>query len=505
MRWLTLPLVRRAVHRPPSPGWKVGVATTFVPGAEPVEMLARTVQAMVAMRYPHETWVLDEGGSDEVRALCARLGARHFSRQGRPEYVTEGGRFAGRTKHGNYNAWLWTEAFDRYDLVVNFAPDHIPEPHFLERALGYFDDPEIGYVQAAQVYYNQSASFVAHGAAEETYAYYSSIQMSSYALGYPIVTGCHTVQRASALREVGGFAPHEADDLLITVHYRAARWRGVYVPETLAQGLAPVDWPGYLKQQRRWARSVLDVKFRRYPKVARSLPRLERAVSFGHGLHYLNGIGTALGIGVLAYLLATGTPPGAFRASAMLSALALLLVLQGCELYRQRFFVNPRVETGLHLWSGILRFAKWPYVLVAVGDVERTADHPYLITRKTRDAAGRRLLLAPAHLAGAAALGAGWLVGTVRGVDRALFIQLAAGLFVLLAAALSLSELRPPPESYDDALAGARHRPGPGQDRVPERAAQLPYSRPCLTPSGSPSPPTAATRSPGAKASTPTT
>ncbi len=80
------------------------------------------------------------------------------------------------------------------------------------------------------MYYNQSASFIARGAAEETYGYYSSIQMTSYALGYPIVTGCHHTHRVSALREIGGFAPHEADDLLITVHYRAAGWKGVYVP-----------------------------------------------------------------------------------------------------------------------------------------------------------------------------------------------------------------------------------------------------------------------------------
>lgn len=149
----------------------------------------------------------------------------------------------------------------------------------LLRTLGYLHDPSIGYVQAAQVYYNQPASFVARGAAEETYAYYSSIQMTTYALGYPIVTGCHNVHRAVALRQVGGFAPHEADDLLITTFYRAAGWRGVYVPETLALGLTPVDWTGYLRQQRRWARSVLDVKFRIYPKVAGRLPRVDRPAS----------------------------------------------------------------------------------------------------------------------------------------------------------------------------------------------------------------------------------
>ena len=60
--------------------------------------------------------------------------------------------------------------------------------------------------------------------------------------------------------EVGGFAAHEADDLLITLRYRASRWEGIYLPEILALGMTPVDWDGYLRQQIRWVRSVIDIK-----------------------------------------------------------------------------------------------------------------------------------------------------------------------------------------------------------------------------------------------------
>src|SRR5207237_104011 len=134
----------------------------------------------VAMDYPHDNCVLDEGNDDRVKALCCSLGARHFSRKGLSEYQTSSGPFQAKTKHGNYNAWLAEIGFANYDIVVGFDPDHIPAPRFLSRVLGYFDDPKVGFVQAAQLYYNQGASFVAKGAAEETYAYYSSIQMTAY-------------------------------------------------------------------------------------------------------------------------------------------------------------------------------------------------------------------------------------------------------------------------------------------------------------------------------------
>src|SRR6202008_3873857 len=78
-RWVGLPMMRRPKHMAASPGWKVGGATPFVRGGEPLGMLERTVRALVEMDYPHDTWVLDEGDDPRVRALCERLGARHFS------------------------------------------------------------------------------------------------------------------------------------------------------------------------------------------------------------------------------------------------------------------------------------------------------------------------------------------------------------------------------------------------------------------------------------------
>jgi len=152
--WFVLWRMRRPVHRDPAPGLRVGVVTTFVPEAESLEMLETTVRALVAMDYPHETWVLDEGDDSRVKRLCEELGAFHFSRKGRPEYQAEKGAFKARTKFGNWNSWLDAVGYDRYDYVSAFDPDHVPRPHFLNRTLGYFQDPTVGYVQAAQVDYN---------------------------------------------------------------------------------------------------------------------------------------------------------------------------------------------------------------------------------------------------------------------------------------------------------------------------------------------------------------
>ena len=198
-RWCLLPFMKKPTLISPRPGWKVGVATTFVPGLESLEMLEKTVAALVAMKYPHDTWVLDEGDHDEVKALCLRLGAHHFTRKHLTQYQTTSGSFEARTKHGNYNTWLAEIGYVRYDIITGFDPDHVPYPEFLHRVLGFFNDPQVAYAQAPQVYYNQPASFIARGAAEETYSYYSSTQMASYHLSYPIITGLSPITPSNRL------------------------------------------------------------------------------------------------------------------------------------------------------------------------------------------------------------------------------------------------------------------------------------------------------------------
>jgi len=404
-------------------------------------MLEETVRALVALDYPHDTWVLDEGDDDRVMSLCFRLGASHFSRKHIPAYQSNDGTFKSRSKHGNYNAWLYEVGLDRYEIVVGFDPDHVPNPHFLTTVLGYFEDPKVGYVQAAQVYKNQKASFIARGAAEETYAYYSSLQMASYAMGYPIVTGCHNTNRVTALRQVGGFAAHDADDLLITQLYRASGWEGVYVPQILAKGLTPVDWNGYLTQQQRWARSVLDIKFRQFPKIAGKLPVSARLISSLHGLNYVQeGILPAGGLIVMAVMLVTGSTPVLAYLTGVKLAI-LLGVVQFSDFYRQRFYLDWRNECGLPWRAAVLRFAKWPYFLLALYEAILHRQVSYSITPKVKEKSRSiRLLLWP-HLLVALLVCAAWVISVVSANDISPSVHAWTAIIVAGTLALISTEL----------------------------------------------------------------
>jgi cellulose synthase (UDP-forming) len=447
-RLLMLPLMRKPKPLTARSGYKVAVVTTFVPTGEPVEMLERTLKALLALQYPHDTWVLDEGDDERVRALCLKLGALHFSRKNLAQYQTESGLFQRNSKHGNYNAWLTEVGFDSYDIVSAFDPDHIPQASFLMKVLGYFADPQIGYVQAPAAYYNQKSSFIASGAAEETYSYYSCTQMAAYALGHPFVTGCHNTHRMRALREVGGFAPHDADDLLITLLYKNREWRGVYVPQILARGLAPVDWAGYLTQQLRWSRSIIDVKLRLHQRLARNSSLKERLITFLDVAVYLqSSLSWLLCLALLSVMLVTDVwRPAIFGGTAYAFA-ALCAALQLCVFYRQRFYLEPRREWGIYWRARILRYAKWPYTLLALFDVLRGRRVPYALTRKTRSE--RRTFLLWPHALVALLISVAWVIGASGGRTLHPLLHLAAAAIVSCSFALVLSERLSFPDPYD--------------------------------------------------------
>lgn len=456
-RWFSLPRMQRPVHQPPASDLRVAAVTTFVASQEPIEMLEMTLAAMCNMSHAHDTWVLDEEDSVAVRALCRRLGVLHYTRRERPEYQMVTGRFAQASKYGNYNAWCDEIGYARYDVLAAFDPDHVPAPEYLERTLGYLTVDRVAYVQTPQVYYNQDASFVARGAAEESYAYYSTHLMASYGLGHTVVIGSHGVHRLAALRAVGGFPPHDAEDLYLTIVYRAEEWRGVYVPEVLAMGMTPVDWSGYLRQQGRWARSLLDVKLRALPQLSGRLSRLHRVLNLLHGVGYLRPLLAPFIIAGIVMLLLTNAPAMFLAPAAMASAVALYAVLSGIRRFQQRYFLDPVRERGTPWRSGAMQLAKWPAFARAVVEVLSGRRFGYALTAKMTSVR-REWSVLPVQLGVAVTIAAAWYVGVARHGDLRTSLDILAAIAIAVPLALAATDLMPVAAGFSASLYDVRCR-----------------------------------------------
>ncbi|EFF91210.1 glycosyl transferase [Streptomyces sp. e14] len=263
----------------PETGTRVAFLTTFVPGKEPLEMVTRTLQAAVRLRHRGvmHVWLLDEGDDDEVKAVCARLGVHHFTRKGVERWNRPKGPFRAKTKHGNYNAWLQAHG-DAYDFFASVDTDHVPLPNYLERMLGYFRDPDVGFVIGPQVYGNYD-TFVTKAAESQQFLFHALVQRAGNRYGAPMFVGTSNAVRIGAIRQIGGLYDSITEDMATGFEMHRAknpatgrRWKSVYTPDVLAVGEGPAAWTDFFTQQLRWSRGTYETILKQYWKGFGSLP-----------------------------------------------------------------------------------------------------------------------------------------------------------------------------------------------------------------------------------------
>lgn len=287
--------VASVIARDPVPvtapqGLRLAFVTSFVPGKEPLEMLAGTLAAVRAVHDPSgngiDAWVLDEGDDADVRRLCRELGVHHFSRHGIDRYNQPSGTFKARSKHGNYNAWFDAVGYAGYDVMLSVDTDHRPEPNYAERILGPFHDPDVAYVVGPQDYGNSADGFVPMGAESQQFPFHSVIQRAANTYGAAMLVGTNNAMRLSALQAIGGLRDSVTEDMATGLVFHTTRnpasgrrWSSVYTPDVLAVGEGPSSWGDFFSQQDRWSRGTFEVLFK---DLWRSAWRLRP----GHLLHY---------------------------------------------------------------------------------------------------------------------------------------------------------------------------------------------------------------------------
>ncbi|WP_405436457.1 glycosyltransferase [Streptomyces anulatus] len=263
----------------PESGTRVAFLTSFVPGKEPLEMVTKTLEAAVRIRHRGlmHVWLLDEGDDPAVKEVCARLGVHHFSRKGVAHWNQAKGPHRAKTKHGNYNAWLDAHGGD-YDFFASVDTDHIPMANYLERMLGYFRDPDVGFVIGPQVYGNYD-TFVTKAAESQQFLFHALIQRAGNRYGSPMFVGTSNAVRISALKQIGGLYDSITEDMAtgfeIHRHRNPAtgrKWRSVYTPDVLAVGEGPTAWTDFFTQQLRWSRGTYETIIGQFWKGFGTMP-----------------------------------------------------------------------------------------------------------------------------------------------------------------------------------------------------------------------------------------
>jgi cellulose synthase (UDP-forming) len=346
----------------------VDVLTTAMPG-EPLGMLEETLSAIGRLSWPHRCFLLDGGNDAALRDLCARLGATHLDCSG-----------VGGAKAGKINYCL--EHHARSEIVFVVDPDHRPRTDLLERAVPWFDEPDIGFVQVVQAYYNTGESFVADAAAEETFGFYGPTLLGLNGLGIPTAIGANCIFRRSALDSIGGHAVHLAEDALTSMRLHAKGWRSVYLPYRGTSGLVPADLAAFFKQQFKWATGMFYLLLHHYPKLFRGFGAAAKLHYLFAGTFYLNALATFLTLVLPIWFLFFGV----FAVEFALDEFAIHLAPYVAGIFLTYWFVQRwythSSERRLPWRSLVLEKATWHVYLMALVSALTGRKVEYLPTPK---------------------------------------------------------------------------------------------------------------------------
>jgi cellulose synthase (UDP-forming) len=326
----------------PPPRGTLDVFVT-VAGEDP-EMVEATVQAALAIDYPHRTYILNDGriaGADnwrEIEALADRLGVTCLTR-------TDGA----RGKAGNLNKGL-RHTSGEYVAVID--ADHLARPDLGDDLLGHFH-PRVAFVATRQDFRIDANDWL--GNAEVFF--YGVIQPAKDRDNAAFSCGNGVIYRRAALDDIGGFSEWNlVEDLHTSYLLHARGWQSVYVPRPVTTGTAPATAAEMAAQRLRWATDSLRLFFW-------DNPFRRRGLTWRQKLHYAQTTGV--------YYLAT-----AFQICFLLCPVLTLLfgidVLQvgstGAYLAHLLVFVVPLAAMLVAFagWRGALRLLQMQSFLAPV-------------------------------------------------------------------------------------------------------------------------------------------
>ncbi|MFZ5449512.1 MAG: glycosyltransferase family 2 protein [Thermodesulfobacteriota bacterium] len=237
----------------------------FVPCCnEPLEVIATTLRAVQQINYqPLEVYVLDDGASQGVAALAHSCGFNYLSRlqENLPHRDA---------KSGNLNFGL-SRSYGELILVLD--ADQVPSPDILDQLVGYFQQPQVAYVQSKQAFFLPEGDPFYNS----DKVFYETIQVHNNQANAVVSCGSGVVYRRQALLDMGGFATWNLVEDFTTSYELVSRgWRGVYYPYALSRGLAPTNLAGVYRQRFQWSLDTMRLFFWDNPLLKKGLSWLQK-------------------------------------------------------------------------------------------------------------------------------------------------------------------------------------------------------------------------------------
>ena len=240
--------------------------TVQLPLFNELYVVERLVKAVTAIDYPREKLeiqVLDDSTDETVKvaeavvAKYAQLGfdIHYIHRSDRTGFK------AGALENGNKTA--------KGDLLAIFDADFVPKPDCLRKLVDFFTDPLVGCAQMRWAHINgnynlltrlQTIMLDGHFVVEQT--------TRNRTGGFFNFNGTAGIWRRQAIELSGGWQ-HDTltEDTDLSFRAQLMGWRFVYLLDEESPAEIPVEINAFKAQQRRWAKGVMQVGLKLYPRI----------------------------------------------------------------------------------------------------------------------------------------------------------------------------------------------------------------------------------------------
>lgn len=352
---------------PPIPDELPYIAAVIPTYGEPVEILENTARSLKELDYPAEKFYIfisDDGHREEVERLTKRLGI-HYNLGAKKD-----------GKAGNLNSALkhLDQNFPKATLLLTQDADEIIDPTFLQKIVGYFVDPKMGFVQTPK----EAIAPAGDPFGVRDRIFYDITQPGRNGNNAAFSCGSGVMWRIEAIKSVGGFDTWNiVEDLTTSYLIHSAGWNSEYHNEILSIGIAPNDIPTLLKQRGTWAIDNWRLFLFKNPLLETKLGLRQRLQYLELGLFFVT---SALFMPVLMIVPVISLLTGTFipvEGSALFPWLVISLLYYYIYADGNLHYLTVMMQYWVsHFWTYIKAFS------IAVRS--RNKKPKYMVTQKTR-------------------------------------------------------------------------------------------------------------------------
>ena len=243
--------------------------TVQLPLFNELYVVDRLLKAVTAFDYPREKLeiqVLDDS-TDETVKVAEAVVAKYAEQGFDIHYIHRTDRTgfkAGALENGNRTA--------KGELLAIFDADFVPKPDCLRKLVHFFTDPLVGCAQMRWAHINgnynlltrlQTIMLDGHFVVEQT--------TRNRTGGFFNFNGTAGIWRRRAIEMSGGWQ-HDTltEDTDLSFRAQLMGWRFIYLLDEEAPAEIPVEINAFKAQQRRWAKGVMQVGLKLYPRIWRA-------------------------------------------------------------------------------------------------------------------------------------------------------------------------------------------------------------------------------------------